>query len=1604
MFKNWVCRILALVFLTEVVVPLPGSAQSVGMWKLPSSSSDFSFQTVAQNIQRATSFTDFVENFDEYIRSQDTARQTDLAREIVKRHHSQTPSGGDRRVFEAHKAAQGAVNQQRRMEQRANENLHRTGLYTMEPYIDANGFIDTASVMKAYANRFKSKEQIYEDAYAETLLGPLQERINSEDFTLDEMLDYLDPYGRGDYDPMLTTLAAQTMSRWLMEINTVYKSNKEYVAGIAIYSTETEQRVLYRLAHLLRQSPESRDVKQITAIQSLRILLWHLYVFRHDTLAQFKDDLVPAYGNDSIFVDHKINVWDRTIGKSLEEIEKMGNAFASLEASSPQYEALQALVVYTAMLAILEDKSGLLISSYGQSLAPSAWTSMDRLFLTLDYLDVGKKRFINEIPFGPYFQNSAVLLSALGSFLEEQLTDQDLAGASGTQFIQMLKEYAAINTRNSTPTVVTVAKLASYLHKKKKVILSDEDKAVFAKAVESVYCRSSVNDQDYLYDSNGVKQDLGTSIDGYPNMGRIRFADFGFSDVKQHAEFMRALAETHKNLDAPTTILKKINRNHDAMVQFTKDRKEQPQRRFVQLPSGDFYYKCTFDTKYKRSSVLDTRQAGKIFVAVFWEIILWMAFDGALRVVGKIVSSFYRVTKVSVETLPKALRAARKASSQGRRMGAFGKEFRNAYKASKQMNTILKNGGSITAHTTETIAEGAKAAKKGKKITDTRRLLSGPGVNEEKALDAALEAERAANPVNQGVRVTSRPWKSWHSPTNRSFWGLGPKRGPITEFTLRQGSRTVTISAEEIGLENGIRTMRDWKKLFNAAKKQGFEFVKLEGSALRAAKEAAYMADVAALRMTESVLGKYFPWFKQTAFGRYAGAGQGWVSISLEEFTMLQRELQKGVTEVHDFYALLKIPRNATTAEIEMAWKEALRKAHPDRMGNNELIHTIQQAYKTLTDPLERRAYDYLLNAARPGAGGKLIIPVSEEGLSLGIALKGGKTFRAGEGMIGFGKEAGNAFGDVIPSIVRHMEETGRYYSQTSRMVAGWPQFFQGNWHSITKTLPVMASFDWLLEDPFKKWMANTTAEEMKKVTLPFETHLKKLSEKDSKQEQPEPSIYQRVSAIEPLVINSFGLPTLRFFGSSLGFATFSLYKALGGVIIGAGVFMSRLFGESSVDPRVSLPETLRYQLASKELGDIVSERLNRDLKENILKPYRTQRETMLKEAKQYLSEEGAAAAGRIWDDAIAEIGALTDNEELMKDEEEFERQRKKIEERLEESIKRITSVTGIIAQWKSMQKEVKQTLGEEAAAVVQGVLDQTLPKLEALIKNEKLLKNGKEFEQQRKKMENNLEDFGKRIGLLAEIVLGKEKLFATYASVVPAELMPQLKQLYNNLVRETRGIFARTQLNYDQTNTLVQKAIQRMESQTEEIFVKFAGTDRLQQLGQQPDSFLQPAQNVTDEADHVFAWYFNLASQVLLEYPDEVSMNVIELVANAKTSISQVIENTSLNEKQKRAEIATLKRTLYDQVSNTLINSDKDYRAVLEGALASIKIASYQSPAAKDVGEFATAQLALFTEWETKTANMSSKQRNESFENFLSKLIIALQKLEKKLGISLTM
>jgi len=92
--------------------------------------------------------------------------------------------------------------------------------------------------------------------------------------------------------------------------------------------------------------------------------------------------------------------------------------------------------------------------------------------------------------------------------------------------------------------------------------------------------------------------------------------------------------------------------------------------------------------------------------------------------------------------------------------------------------------------------------------------------------------------------------------------------------------------------------------------------------------------------------------------------------IASERQIALRAATQESEGEAITFYGMLGVPSNASMTDIKTAYRNAVRSVHPDsqKSADDERFRTLTEAYKTLTDPQQRQAYDSKIRADKVAA------------------------------------------------------------------------------------------------------------------------------------------------------------------------------------------------------------------------------------------------------------------------------------------------------------------------------------------------------------------------------------------------------------------------------------------------------------------------------------------------------------------------------------------------------------------------------------------------------------------------------------------------------------
>ena len=331
--QSFLCRVMALVFVLNCILPAPGA------WAQPRVSSDQIRQLVNQSV---------TEQLEEQLESSVAAASEELQ-------YAQTPAEIATAISKLHSAVEvrAAFNKQEEAKQKLRESLvaPRSSTYVAPP-----------KALSFHVARPKENEVL--------------EKLKKNELTIDEMLNYIDPFDPEKYDIQNIIYASEVLGNSVDS----FLASPDYLFLEELNSLVlfAQLRVLYRLEKLSKKAPAS--IYDAMALGSLRITLWKLHNFYVQT-GQKDPLLAPEIGDplsNSSFPAPQFNrelPWIATNSWAQREIpfqlppdiyEKINQQFLSelkaLKAKNPEetsteYQMLLSLADYATVYAILQNPS-----------------------------------------------------------------------------------------------------------------------------------------------------------------------------------------------------------------------------------------------------------------------------------------------------------------------------------------------------------------------------------------------------------------------------------------------------------------------------------------------------------------------------------------------------------------------------------------------------------------------------------------------------------------------------------------------------------------------------------------------------------------------------------------------------------------------------------------------------------------------------------------------------------------------------------------------------------------------------------------------------------------------------------------------------------------------------------------------------------------------------------------------------------------------------------------------------------------------------------------------------------------------------------------------
>ncbi len=768
--QSFLCRVMALVFVLNCMLPAPGA------WAQPRVSSDQIRQLVNQFVP---------EQLEEQLESSVAAASEELQ-------YAQTPAEIATAISKLHSAVEvrAAFNKQEEAKQKLRESLvaPRSSTYVAPP-----------KWLSFHVARPKENEVL--------------EKLKKNELTIDEMLNYIDPFDPEKYDIQNIIYASEVLGNSVDS----FLAFPDYLFLEELNSLVlfAQLRVLYRLEKLSKKAPAS--IYDAMALGSLRITLWKLHNFYVQT-GQKDPLLAPEIGNplsNSSFPAPQFNdelPWIATNSWAQREIsfqlppdiyQQINRQFLSelkaLKAKNPEetsteYQMLLTLADYATVYAILQN--------------PSYVRKIVKVF------DEGAKRSLisDKVVPGKFLQQYSSLLNAIFTSVYESVKYLSSDSAVWNQIVEMAVEFSDPE-KYSLPTRIFALEMASLLYRNNQscpvasganvppypvfIRCNTGDtrdaarRSLFARRTADLYAPLTrthyLGMKDYGLDSQQMQM----------LADKLAFIYNGFANDDLKWDYSRPHMKGSYVLDKGEDGKSLILNGENSIPRLVPIEHGQQFR----LPDGSLKtisgFARTSDGTWVEMQLkngLNAKKASDEATAKFF----WFVGNAIFWIYGGEIFSFigtaYRTTKGAMIALPKAVKAASQAN-KGRRMMRFGIEIQKGVRYANLSKTLNNNAVTLVAE--RTIEKPLTRAERKMPVTQS--------------YTPKLEYKYQAVTSQHALRGEYSKW-------NPKRW-FGMKPPEITRFSFYQptpgfgGIRQGSSYVGNTSLSRGIRNWDDWRKL-----------------------------------------------------------------------------------------------------------------------------------------------------------------------------------------------------------------------------------------------------------------------------------------------------------------------------------------------------------------------------------------------------------------------------------------------------------------------------------------------------------------------------------------------------------------------------------------------------------------------------------------------------------------------------------------------------------------------------------------------------------------------------------------------------------------------
>ena len=981
----------------------------------------------------------------------------------------------------------------------------------LQKYDEAETMEEIFSAMEELHTQGVAKENFERQRHGYARIGypdgeDVLQKIKSPDFTLDQLVDMIDPYiyNQGHY--LSTAYATEVFGNSIEAFDTS-SLDEETKAGLLDLLPRVQLRMMHRLDYIQGKKDTPSTVNDVMARGSLRIALWKIHEF-YQTIGE--EDPLKEF-----LVSIQIKNYDEAAARSkntpIYDIELANKYKERMDAWAKQ--ARTEFIKSVREKDIYEDMKNNFfreIRAYKAKKPAADSTDFQLLLLTADYatmfflftgkadpksivdmFDEGASKFNPkfEQPYSPLFYQVMQSMYQTAKYSKDkESTTIPAAEASnhdpvfvpistGTPSFRALSSLKNMTNpeKYSIPVRVFALEAVGKLTKKdpceffkpgdlkgvgvfhcNAVGLDPHTQSVLAARVVDLYYPLQATHylafEDYGLDSNQMKElsDQLATIYNYFANDQLRFRQGVKSNCNNIAY------DTNGNirvLNSGTSVPRILPVNGPNMIECKDYYGNLKLITYGGLgrDSKGHWHIMNLNNGYNSKKKEDEAMA--LLARLAGEALLWY-------VGGELIGMAWRASKGTVLALGPMAKAA-KTARKGRKLQAMGVQL----KKSVRYQNIVHNAGK--AGQTLAYTQAAKVAN--------------PGNLPVLASEAASATAATTTKVVTSTRVLQ----------NRKFFQFvrSPK-APITQIEIGArvpgfqytGARVAESAMPR--LSNGIRNYDDWRFFTrNLVDGAGNPIKWSEFNLVTSWNPFGLTANpiVRQLQNEDELLFATYRGLNQGKFNYWAHTAEGWVRVDAATFGKMGQELKAVEAAVPDYYAILGVKPTASARELKQAHRNLVKTLHPDKNpADKVLIYKINEAWSVLGDATKRTAYNAKF-AAQGGAVGESAFGLSqaENGFTLAVTRDLGPAPKAGWGQgfdpiqahKGLGFNAANWTNDYTFQVAGHLATSGQLDVLASDLLTStqfWRGYkanaiFFGTWRALDAATYHLGFKDWLV-------------------------------------------------------------------------------------------------------------------------------------------------------------------------------------------------------------------------------------------------------------------------------------------------------------------------------------------------------------------------------------------------------------------------------------------------------------------------------------------------------------------------------------------------------------